>query len=215
MRQICLKIAVLTAALFLGVTIGVHAASSATFSNCLAQLKRIATIVPPQIPKTADKGCRVSSPVSLSAINRPSGHIQMTTRMLNKCDFALQFSQWMADVVNPLAQQHLGSAIVSVRSGPGFVCRRRNNSSTGKLSEHALGNAIDISGFALGNGTDFNINLPKNLTAKEARFLDALRKTACGYFTTVLGPGSNPAHATHLHLDMQIHGKTGTYRVCE
>lgn len=205
----------LTAAIFLGSTIGAHAAPSTTFSSCLAQLKRIAVSVSPQIPQTNDKGCRVSSPVSLSAINRPDGQIKMTTRMLNKCGFTLQFAHWMADVANPLARQHLGSAIVAVRSGPGFVCRRRNNSSSGKLSEHALGNAIDISGFALANGTDFNINLPKNLSAKEARFLDALRKTACGYFTTVLGPGSNAAHATHLHLDMQIHGKTGTYRICE
>jgi hypothetical protein len=42
-----------------------------------------------------------------------------------------------------------------------------------------------------------------------------LRTTACGYFTTVLGPGSNLAHATHYHFDLGVHGKSGNYRICE
>jgi hypothetical protein len=42
-----------------------------------------------------------------------------------------------------------------------------------------------------------------------------LRTTACGYFTTILGPGSNASHADHLHFDLGLHGKTGNYRICE
>jgi hypothetical protein len=36
----------------------------------------------------------------------------------------------------------------------------------------------------------------------EAEFLTAVRKSACGPFTTVLGPGSDSYHATHFHLDL-------------
>jgi hypothetical protein len=43
----------------------------------------------------------------------------------------------------------------------------------------------------------------------------ALRMTACGYFTTVLGPGADPQHETHLHLDMLMHGGSANYRICE
>lgn len=215
MRSNRLGICILTAIFFLVPAIDTHVALGANTASCMTQLKRIATLVPPKKAKGRFKACRVTSPVSLTLIKSPAAQITMRAGLLNKCSFALQFSQWMADAASPLARKHLGSAIVSVRSGPGFVCRRRNNSRTGKLSEHALGNAIDISGFGLANGKDFNINLPRKLTAKEARFLAALRKSACAYFTTVLGPGSNRAHATHLHLDLQRHGKAGTYRVCQ
>jgi hypothetical protein len=45
--------------------------------------------------------------------------------------------------------------------------------------------------------------------------LSGLRTSACGYFTTVLGPGSNAAHKNHLHFDLGQHGKSGKYRICE
>ena len=47
----------------------------------------------------------------------------------------------------------------------------------------------------------------------EAKFEAEIRKGACDYFTTVLGPGSNAAHATHFHLDMQF--RRGGYRLGE
>ena len=49
----------------------------------------------------------------------------------------------------------------------------------------------------------------------ESRWLMALRVSACGYFTTVLGPGANAAHAEHYHFDLGMHGKSGSYRICE
>jgi len=45
--------------------------------------------------------------------------------------------------------------------------------------------------------------------------LRGLRATACGYFSTVLGPGTNQAHASHFHFDMAVHGKSQNYRICE
>jgi hypothetical protein len=43
----------------------------------------------------------------------------------------------------------------------------------------------------------------------------AFRTAACGWFTTVLGPGSDAAHADHLHLDIQPHGSSNRYRICQ
>jgi len=42
-----------------------------------------------------------------------------------------------------------------------------------------------------------------------------LRTAACGYFTTVLGPGANPAHDHHFHFDFKKRGKSYNYRICE
>jgi hypothetical protein len=35
----------------------------------------------------------------------------------------------------------------------------------------------------------------------DARFQRAVRKAACGPFTTVLGPGSDAYHDDHMHFD--------------
>jgi hypothetical protein len=31
----------------------------------------------------------------------------------------------------------------------------------------------------------------------------------------VLGPGSDPMHEDHLHVDIEPHGASGRYRICE
>ncbi|PNE10901.1 MAG: hypothetical protein CR217_11905 [Beijerinckiaceae bacterium] len=45
--------------------------------------------------------------------------------------------------------------------------------------------------------------------------VDAIRVAACGWFTTVLGPGSDAAHAEHLHVDILQHGSSDRYRICQ
>src|SRR2546422_709012 len=43
----------------------------------------------------------------------------------------------------------------------------------------------------------------------------AIRVAACGWFTTVLGPGSDAAHADHMHVDIMQHGSSDRYRICQ
>jgi hypothetical protein len=75
-------------------------------------------------------------------------------------------------------------------------------------SEHAKGDAIDVVSFVLAD--------KRRVTVKAlGPLVGALRMTACGYFTTVLGPGADPEHETHLHLDMLMHGGSANYRICE
>ena len=47
----------------------------------------------------------------------------------------------------------------------------------------------------------------------EALFQAAVRARACAYFTTVLGPGSDAAHADHLHLD--VRERRPGVRICQ
>jgi hypothetical protein len=67
-------------------------------------------------------------------------------------------------------------------------------------------------GFALEHRRTATIGTFAPETA-EARFQAAVREGACRYFTTVLGPGSDPEHATHLHLDLR--DRRGGYRICQ
>jgi len=45
--------------------------------------------------------------------------------------------------------------------------------------------------------------------------LAALRRASCGWFTTILGPGTDAMHADHWHLDIEQHGSSASYRICQ
>src|SRR5215217_3210996 len=99
------------------------------------------------------------------------------------------------------------SPLRAVRTGPGFVCRNRNHQIGGKLSAHASGLAVDIASFELANGEALSIAEAKD--ERKMAVLATLRTAACGWFTTILGPGSDAAHATHWHLDIERHARSG------
>ena len=133
----------------------------------------------------------------------PGGPLLVSLRpaMILACATARQFALWLDTAVQPLARGVLEADLASLRVGGGHECRRRNRQASGKLSEHANGKAIDIFGFAF-EQRDLAISVAGAGDPKRQRFLDAARATACGFFTTVLGPG-DAAHGDHLHLDTQ------------
>ncbi len=104
-------------------------------------------------------------------------------------------------------QAEFGQTLKSVSHASAYVCRPRNG--TRKLSEHAFGNALDIASFTLSDGTMVAVELRPD--EKPAIFLGKLRKAACGPFKTVLGPGSDPDHALHFHLDLAPRRHGGTF----
>jgi hypothetical protein len=110
-------------------------------------------------------------------------------------------------VIQPAAQRDFGEDLVSIAQASAYVCRPRNG--TLKLSEHAFGNALDIASLVLSKGS--RIDVKAGGDAKHTDFLADLRTAACGPFKTVLGPGSNADHATHLHLDLAPRRNGGTY----
>ena len=71
---------------------------------------------------------------------------------------------------------------------------------------------MDLGAFEIANGSVIAVT-SQEPTARSA--IAALRRAACGWFLTVLGPGSDPDHATHLHFDLQQHGSSDRYRICE
>ena len=118
------------------------------------------------------------------------------------------FTDWVRDVAAPLTLAYTGQKLAEIETGPGFACTARYDKPGALPSEHAKGDAIDVVSFVLAD--------KRRMTVKAlGPLVSALRMTACGYFTTVLGPGADPQHETHLHLDMLMHGGTANYRICE
>ncbi len=184
-------------------------------SACLTQLSQIALAAPASGPKEEDSKCRIPDPVSVKA-TLGRFPVEFSRELTLDCPFALAFARFVRDTVQPLARHHLDQPLASIGTGPGYTCRRRNNAPSGKLSEHAFGNAIDMVTFRPANGAVLNVTSPSQMQQDQARFFSALRTAACGSFTTVLGPGSNPAHATHLHLDLgRSKDRKNPYRICE
>ena len=106
---------------------------------------------------------------------------------------------WQRDMVQPMARLHLGRGVRSIEHLGSYNCRSIRGSD--RPSEHSTGNAIDISAFVLSDGR--RVSLVEHWDAPDGRsaFLQAIRDGACGYFTTVLSPDYNDAHADHFHLD--------------
>lgn len=168
----------------------------------------------PEMP-AADGQCKVVNPVQISEIATPAGTVKFPGTPTLNCVFAKQFTRWVADIAGPVVKAHTGEALAAISTGPGYECRNRNGDSTTKISEHAFGNAVDIAAFNLAGKKSLPVSDVAKTQNAESRWLMALRISACGYFTTVLGPGSNEAHAEHYHFDLGIHGKSGNYRICE
>ncbi|MFM7350270.1 MAG: extensin family protein [Erythrobacter sp.] len=117
------------------------------------------------------------------------------------CPLAVALALWRRDVVEPAAQRIFGSEVRRIEHLGAYSCRRIYGRSEGAWSEHATGNAIDIAGFVLRDGTRISVLKDWKGSDKKAEFLRAVRDGSCANFATVLSPEYNAAHADHLHLD--------------
>jgi hypothetical protein len=116
-----------------------------------------------------------------------------------------------------MAQARFGAPVVEVESMGSYSCRGMNGQYGAPISEHAFGNAIDISGFKLADGR--RITVVHDWTHGDDQtqaFLREVHAGACSHFTTVLGPGYNAFHYNHIHVDLAMRGNssTGLRRVC-
>ncbi|AZO79670.1 MULTISPECIES: extensin family protein [unclassified Bosea (in: a-proteobacteria)] len=179
---------------------------------------QIRPVVPAAKPEAED--CRVVDPVVVEAlaVRTPSGPAQV--RLLPpptvSCELARAVSLWLDTSLQPLARGAFTRELTALRVGGGHECRRRNRQTQGQLSEHATGRALDIFAFQIDDekqgGVAVSVERPNGL--EQVRFLDAVRQSACGAFMTVLGPGSDAAHANHLHVDIQQR-RAASSRFCQ
>ncbi len=128
------------------------------------------------------------------------------------CALAAAMELWLTRAVDPAGGEILGSPLARIEHLGAFSCRRLYGRSEGAWSEHATGNAIDISAFVLEDGTRISLLGDWEGEDDEARFLRSVRDGACGIFGTVLSPDYNAAHRDHFHLDQEARGWGGVCR---
>ena len=182
----------------------------AASDTCRRALEAAGVVAEPAAAFTGDAQCVLEDPVALEAVGAHTGNVALPARPTLECGFAAVLGDWLREVVNPVAASLLGAHVDAVVTGSGHQCRHRAG---GKLSEHGIGNAIDISAIRLIDGRSIRIEGMEGAVGAELEFLRAISAAACGYFTTVLGPGSDAAHADHLHLDM-AERRSAEYRIC-
>ncbi|WP_145632359.1 extensin-like domain-containing protein [Rhizobium sp. ERR 1071] len=154
-------------------------------------------------------GCGIDKPIALSS---PLPGIEFKPEGKMRCEAALALAQWMKESVIPSATALDNGKIVTINQASTYVCRLRNNASTGKISEHARGNAIDVASFTFENGKTIAIEPRREDPTLTGAFQRAASASACLYFTTVLDPESDAAHETHFHLD--VIERNGGFRYC-
>lgn len=184
------------------------------YAACLSELTRTGAVYQP-LGDFVKEGCSLSGAVQLQSVTTNYGVVKINAEPIMLCSFARQFASWVHDIGAPLTLAHTGAELTTIETGPGFVCRNRYNRPDMKVSEHAKGNAIDIAAFILSDKQRIAVKQQPNDTAIAQELLRIFRTSGCGYFTTILGPGSNAAHEEHLHFDYGLHGKTLNYRICE
>ncbi|MEO1066625.1 MAG: extensin family protein [Pseudomonadota bacterium] len=169
--------------------------------------------------------CGDEAPVEISAV----GDVALKPAAQVNCRIADAFSDWVEETASS-AHALFRQDLREVRIAASYVCRRRNNAPTGKFSEHATMNAVDVSGFVLEDGSDITVfdhwsdegdvsaggqGGETHPSTSKGRFLRTIHAKACERFTTVLGPDGDRFHKDHFHFDLGCHGKTCTWRICQ
>ncbi|MCX7566953.1 extensin family protein [Sulfitobacter sp. F26169L] len=149
-------------------------------------------------------GCGVDDAVRVSSV---SG-VTLSRKSTMDCGTARALRSWIDNSAKPSLSSK-GGGLRQIKVAAHYACRRRNNSKTGKISEHGKGRAIDISAFRMADGSE--ITVLRGWNARGSR--KALRRMhagACGPFGTVLGPKANRFHLDHFHFDTARY-RSGSY----
>jgi hypothetical protein len=124
-----------------------------------------------------------------------------------RCSMAAAVGDWVREEIAPTAAE-LGAPLRAIENYDSYDCRGQNRIKGAKLSEHGKANALDIRSLKLADGKVIHLTD----AAVAPAFRESIRRTACARFMTVLGPGSDGYHETHIHVDLAE--RHGDYRIC-
>ena len=124
-----------------------------------------------------------------------------------RCRLADAIAAWVIEEVAPNVAA-AGSPLAALSGVGAYECRGRNGVPGAILSQHAIGNAFDLAGLKLADGHVISVQEQKNV-----QLFEKIRAGACARFTTVLGPGADASHKTHVHVDLQE--RRHDYKMCQ
>ena len=173
-----------------------HGTDPRALKLCIGRLDHIAARYALLPDRNFGGSCDALGAVQLRDIGTPVTNLGSMT-----CGLAEAFTDWVQQDVQGPAQSILGARVVRVESMGTYSCRNVNGAATGRLSEHAHANAVDIGAFVLADGRRISVAGGWG-GGDDGDFLRAVRASACRRFVTVLSPDYNAAHHDHLHFDM-------------
>ncbi|MGV1914819.1 extensin family protein [Rhizobium sp. 22-785-1] len=178
---------------------------------CLSQLKELGAEFREVEPiKGEEDGCGIAAPLEVTAV-LPG--IKLEPKGTMRCEAALALSRWTKDVVLPTAKIAMPDRqVTAFGNASTYICRNRNSAATGKMSEHAKGNAVDIATMTFDKGEPLVMKPRAEDGTMEGAFQRSITTAACLFFRTVLSPGSDATHQDHLHLD--VLERKGGYLYC-
>ena len=157
----------------------------------------------PAISET-NSACGIRQPVEVHYV---SG-IKLNARPVLNCRTAKTFRRWVDRAAQPSVRD-IQARITNIRVVSSYACRTRNSQRGARVSEHAIGNAIDIAGFTLDDGSVISV-LKHWRSSKFGPVLKDMFSRACGTFSTTIGPDGDRFHQDHMHFDTANY-RGGTY----
>lgn len=145
---------------------------------------------------TTNSGCGITDPVKLTG-----GVVGLSQPAEMSCSLALAVTRFEDDDIQALAQRYFHQKLTRLDHMGAYSCRTVRDSK-GRMSEHAIGHAIDISGFVLADGTKITVENDWFSTGPKRDFLRDVAKAACERFAVVLTPNYNLDHYNHIHADL-------------
>ena len=155
----------------------------------------------PPIPGAA-KGCGLADGVQ---VTRVSG-IPLSIPVQVDCTTAIALKTWVDKGIIPSVGK-TGGGLARLEIAGSYACRPRNHQSGAKISEHGRGHAVDLRGIKLNDGRVIDV---ASGWRTQAKLMQAIHRTACGPFGTVLGPKSDAFHKDHIHVDTASY-RSGNY----
>lgn len=179
---------------------------------CMRQRQVTASAWIEQVKKINGKGaCGVAKPLKVKAL--VDGTINIGPIATIGCPMTVALEGWVQNAVQPAALAWFGQPVSELKQISDYHCRTKNSKHGASLSEHAFGNALDISAFVLVDGREVTVLKGWKGDEDERGFLREVYAHACNGFNTALGPGAK-YHADHFHLDLARHNAQGTSRYC-
>jgi len=177
-------------------------------SACRLALTEALAIAPSVPPIHGPGACGGEDLVRLEAVVLPDGrHVPVKPAATLRCAMAREVADWVRTDLVALAKG-LGSVPAGIDNFDAYECRGRNRVVGAMLSEHGKANALDVRAVALASGKV--VSLTDRTEPRAVR--EAVLRSVCARFATVLGPGSDWYHEDHVHFDLAE--RRGGMRIC-
>jgi hypothetical protein len=169
--------------------------------QCVAQrLLQPSAYLEPGSAVNGNGVCGMTRPYSVAAVS--GGFVALEPKATLACPLVVNVEAWFAESIQPAATAWFGSPVTEVKQISAYSCRTMNGQPGAAISEHAFGNALDISTFRLADGREVYVRDGWRGRPDEQGFLRAIHSSACERFSTVLAPGADAFHYDHIHVDL-------------